>query len=279
MSSLTSGDGLVAVSETQQDIGEAVNDYIAAAKAVQARHFAYLSAADIDGLLANGYTRDARIHTFGYRAGGRVPLGAFVEAYLQRLQEFDDRRIDYFAAGKAYIWQELTLRSSTRESAPVKLYEFKFLRGDKVYLQLLGERSETGWLTTAFAEAGGQETKENPAAQALHRRYIDYQTRGDADGMADAFFSEDARLATAQVQLEGRENLRAFFQHKFQEDSGFHLVSIRNITGDDDYVWFEATAASRFGERTVYDVMLVNAGLVSLQLVGTLEGDLPPNRS
>jgi hypothetical protein len=42
-------------------------------------------------------------------------------------------------------------------------------------------------------------------------------------------------------------------------------------------VWFEATAGGSLGIRTVYDVMLLQGGQVSLQLVGTLAGVLPAN--
>ena len=150
----------------------------------------------------------------------------------------------------------------------------KFLSDGQVYLQLYGFRQGSVWQPGDFADFV---PPVNAAAERLHHRYIDFQAREDADGMADDFFTADARLVTAKLNVEGREALRSFFRHKFKKESGFHLVANRNITGADDYVWFEATAGGSQGVRTVYDVMLLRGGQVSLQLVGTLEGVLPAN--
>ena len=97
--------------------------------------------------------------------------------------------------------------------------------------------------------------------------------------MADDFFTQDARLITSKLQVEGRENMRSFFAGKFEKESNFHLLSMRNLAGDVDYVWFEATAASSLGARSVYDVMLLRDDRVQMQLVGTLDGELPANRA
>ena len=174
-------------------------------------------------------------------------------------------------AGRDFIWQELTIDSPAGRIEP---YEMKFLRDGQVYLQLYGFKRGSVWQP---GDLDGSVPPASEAAEQLHHRYIDYQARQDADGMADDFFTADARLVTARLNIEGREALRSFFRHKFETESGFHLESTRNITGDDDYVWFEATAGGSLGMRTVYDVMLLQGGQVSLQLVGTLEGVLPAN--
>ncbi len=96
--------------------------------------------------------------------------------------------------------------------------------------------------------------------------------------MADDFFTADARLITAKLSIEGREPLRISSPTSLSMRDDFHLVSMHNLTGDSDYVWFEATAASSAGARTVYDVMLLRDGKVNLQLVGTLDGILPANQ-
>jgi ketosteroid isomerase-like protein len=179
--------------------------------------------------------------------------------------------VQQLIAGRDFIWQELLIDSP---AGPIELYELKFLRDGQVTLQLYGSKQGTVWQPGDLA---GFVPPAGEAAEQVHHRYIDLQARQDADGLADSFFSEDARLVTAKLNLEGREALRTFFRSKFEKESGFHLVSTRNITGDHDYVWFEATAGGSQGVRTVYDVMLLRDGQVTLQLVGTLEGVLPAN--
>lgn len=247
-------------------------DFVGQAQAFQARHLAFLAAGDLDGLVANSFTGDARFHSFRFRAEGRAAIKEVMALFLERMSGFGPRTVTHFQAGPDFIWQELNIEGPDGD---VRIYEFKFLREGSVYLQLFGEKQGTIWQPGDFP---GFLPPDTTAAEACHHRYIQLQAAGDADAMADGFFSEDARLVTARLSLEGRESLRSFFQDKFRKESGFHLVSLHNLTGDPDYVWFEATAASSAGARTVYDVMLLRDDRVRLQLVGTLEGVLPANQ-
>lgn len=244
-------------------------DHIAQAQAYQARRMAFAQAGDLDGLVQELYSADARMHSFDFRAEGRDAIKDVIGLMGQRLARLRPVQVKQLIAGRDFIWQELLIDSP---SGPIEPYEVKFLRDGQVYLQLYGSKQGTVWQPGDFA---GFTPPASDAAHALHRRYIDYQARQDADGLADEFFSADGRLVTAKLNIEGREALRAFFRSKFEEESGFHLVSSRNITGDHDYVWFEATAGGSQGVRTVYDVMLLQDGKVRLQLVGTLQGVLP----
>lgn len=242
------------------------------AREFQRRYLAYLAAGEFDALLAQCYTADARVHSFRFRAESADAIRAFLVLYRQRIAEWGESTIESFAAGTDFIWVESSVK---RDAGEVKLYEFQFLREGRIYLHLIGEKQGTLWQA---GEWGSAAPVAGPAAHRLHEQYIAYQAHGDTDGLVDDFFTPDARLVTAKVQVTGREALRSFFGHKLQEESDFHLESTRNIAGDDDYVWFEATAGGSRGMRTVYDVMLLQGtGQVSLQLVGTLEGALPSN--
>lgn len=246
-------------------------DHIAQAQDYQARRMAFAQAGDLDGLVRELYTADARLHGFDFRAEGRAAIKGVIGLMGKRLAALGPVQVQQLIAGRDFIWQELRIDSP---AGPIEPYEVKFLRDGQVYLQLYGLKQGAVWQPGDFA---GFTPPASDAAHALHQRYIDYQARQDADGMADDFFSADGRLVTAKLNIEGREALRSFFRSKFEKESGFHLVSTRHITGDHDYVWFEATAGGSQGVRTVYDVMLLRAGQVTLQLVGTLEGVLPAN--
>lgn len=246
-------------------------DHIAQAQAYQARRMAFAQAGDLDGLVRELYSADARLHGFDFRAEGRAAIKDVLGLMGQRLAGLGPVQVRQLIAGRDFIWQELLIDSP---SGPIEPYEVKFLRDGQVYLQLYGFKQGTVWQLGDFA---GFMPPASEAAEQVHLRYIDLQARQDADGLADEFFSANARLVTAKLHLEGREALRRFFRSKFEKESGFHLVSTRNITGDYDYVWFEATAGGSQGVRTVYDVMLLRDGQVALQLVGTLAGVLPAN--
>jgi hypothetical protein len=246
-------------------------DHVAQAQAYQARRMALAQRGDLDGLVRELYSADARLHGFDFRAEGRAAVKSVIGLMGQRLAGLGPVRVRQLIAGRDFIWQELLIDSP---AGPIEPYELKFLRDGQVYLQLYGSKQGTVWQPGDFA---GFSAPASEAAEQVHHRYIDYQARQDVDGMAGDFFSADARLVTARLNIEGREALRTFFRSKFEKESGFHLVSTRHITGDHDYVWFEATAGGSQGVRTVYDVMLLRDGQVALQLVGTLEGMLPAN--
>ena len=243
----------------------------AAAQAFQATQVSYLERGDVAGLLRTCYAPEARLHTFGFRAEGHAAIGQVLGVYLNRLSQLGARSIDKFAAGIDYIWLELTIEQPG-SAEPIRVYELKFLRDGKIYLQLFGVKQGVVWPNTDFA---GQELPNSSAARGFHRRYLRYHAEGDANGLADNFFADDARLVTGQVDVTGRESIRALFQKLFAKETDFTPISVENITSDVDYVWFEATAASSLGQRQVYDVMLICDGKVCLQLVGQLSGVLP----
>lgn len=239
-------------------------------EALQTTQVAYLQKGDIDGMVEACYTADARMHGFTFRAEGHAEIKELVKLYLQRLNGLGERSIDKFTTGQNYIWLEMTIQHP--EGNPIKVYEVKFLREGKIYLQLYGLREGTVWQSSDFLDFVAPDSTK---ARVFHQRYLNYHIRNDADGLADDFFTEDAQLITALVDVAGREAIRKLFQDLFAVEAGFTPLSVQNITNDRDYVWFEATVTSSLGERRVYDMMLLREGKVHLQLVGRLIGRLP----
>lgn len=239
-------------------------------KALQTRQMAYLQRGDINGMIEACYTADARLHGFSFRAEGHPAIREVVTLYLKRLSQLGKRTMDKVAFGPNYIWLEMTIANGANE--PIKVYEVKFLRDGKIYLQVFGQRQGTVWQPSDFANFNAPDTAD---ARTFHQRYLDFHRRGDADGLADQFFTDDAQLITARVAVTGREPIRQLFRELFAKESGFTPLSVENITSDTDYVWFEATVTSSLGKRRVYDVMLLRDGRVYCQLVGQLIGQLP----
>ncbi|QHV95971.1 nuclear transport factor 2 family protein [Spirosoma endbachense] len=253
-----------------QPVHQSVETSASEAEALQATQVAFLQKGDIDGMVKACYTDDARMHGFTFRAQGHEAIKELVNLYLERLSVLGDRSMDKFETGKNYIWMEMTIQNP--QGDPIKVYELKFLRSGKIYLQLYGLRQGTVWQEGDFSDF----TPPNSSnARTFHNRYLDFHSRGDADGLADDFFTEDAQLITARVDIAGREPIRQMFQNLFAKESGFTPLSVENITSDPDYVWFEATVTSSLGKRRVYDIMLIRDGRVHLQLVGQLMGVLP----
>ncbi len=246
-----------------------INDYRAQAEAYQARRQSYMAAGDLDGLVNNLYTEDARLDTFDFRARGRAAVKGVIEMVGSRLAGRGPARVEKFAAGRDFIWQELAFGSG--ETA-VKPYEFKFLRDGQVYLQLYGFKEGTLWRPGEFDDQPVPDAQE---AVRLHDRYLGYHVNGDADGLVDQFFTDDARLVTSNLAVEGREALRGVFRELFAKEQGFRPLSLERIAGAPDYVWFEATVVSSLGRRSLYDVQLLREGRVSLQIVGQLQGAAP----
>lgn len=253
-----------------QPVHSSVDTDESEAMTLQATQLAFLQRGDIDGMVRACYTDDARMHGFTFRAQGHAAIHAMVDLYLQRLSTLGERTMDKFVAGKQFIWMEMTIQNP--DGDPIKVYEVKFLRAGKIYLQLYGLRQGTVWQPGDFSDFT---PPDSATARLFHKRYLDFHVRGDADALADDFFTDDIQLLTAGVNMTGREPVRHMFRELFAKESGFTTLSVENITSDSDYVWFEATVTSSLGKRRVYDIMLVRDGKVRLQLVGQLMGILP----
>jgi len=248
---------------------EETGDHLAAARDLQARQVEYLQRGDVQGLVKALYAEAARFDSFDVHAAGRDAIAGVIELYLRRTAGLGRRTIETFTAGRDYIWFELAMETP---AGPVRTYEFKFLREGRIALELFGVKEGTLWEPDDFA---GARLPDTAAALRLHDTYVGYHARGDADGLADDLFTEDARLVTPRLAVEGREAVRGVFRNIFARESGFEPKSVDRITCGDGYVWFEATVSSSLGQRRLYDVMVLSDGRISLQLVGSLEGAIP----
>jgi ketosteroid isomerase-like protein len=251
------------------DLNGERTDHLAAAQDLQARQVEYLQRGDVQGLVNALYAEDARFDSFDVHAAGRDAIAGVIELYLRRTARLGRPTIETFTAGRDYIWFEMTMEGP---AGPVRTYEVKFLREGRIALELFGVKEGTLWEPDDFA---GARLPDTAAALRLHDTYVGYHARGDADALADDLFTEDARLVTPRLAVEGREEVRSVFRDIFARESGFDPKSVDRITCGDDYIWFEATVSSSLGQRRLYDVMVLNDGRISLQLVGSLEGAIP----
>ena len=73
----------------------------------QERRAAYVRRGDLDDLVHELYSADARLHGFGFRAEGRAAIKGVIELMLQRLAGLGPVRVEQLIAGRDFIWQEL----------------------------------------------------------------------------------------------------------------------------------------------------------------------------
>jgi hypothetical protein len=245
------------------------NSYLEKAQALQARRMEYLARKDIAGLVRDLYTDDARLDSFAFHFQGQAAIEEMTHLILERMDGLGARRVENFVAGRDFIWQELIIETPQGEIRP---YEVKFLRGDRIYLQLYGFKQGTLWRSGDFSDAILPDTR---FALELHDHYVSYHIRGQADALVDEFFSPDARLVTSNLAVEGRDALRGVFRELFDREQNFQPISVEQITCGPDYVWFEATVESSLGRRSLYDVQMLSGQQVSLQIVGLLDGVMP----
>ncbi len=249
--------------------GNENEDPLVWARQFQADQVAYLGKGDVDGLLRNFYSEDARIASFDFHARGHAAIKRVIQLYLDRTANLGPRKIESFVAGRDFIWFELMIQAPQGD---IKTYELKFLRDNKIELELLGLKQGTPWKPGDFADLGLPETGW---AMQLHDDYVQYHINGDADGLVENLFTDDARLITQRLAVEGREAVRQVFLDIFARESNFESRSVEKITCDTDYIWFEASVTSSLGDRRLYDVMKLRDGKICLQFVGRLEGVMP----
>jgi SnoaL-like domain len=253
--------------------GNENQDPLAWARQFQAEQVAYLTKGDVDGLLRHFYSQDARMASFDFHARGHAAINQVIQLYLDRTADLGPRKIESFVAGQDFIWFELGIQAPQDD---IKTYELKFLRDNKIELELLGFTQGTLWKPGDFADVSLPETGW---AMRLHDDYVQYHINGDADGLVDDLFTEDARLITQRLVAEGREAVRQVFRDIFARESHFEARSVEKITCDTDYIWFEASVTSSLGARRLYDVMKLRDGKICLQFVGRLEGAMPTEQA
>ena len=248
-----------------QGPAEDPNDDVVAARRFESKQVAYFQRGDVDGLVRDLYTRDCRLDSFDFHATGPDQVARVIRRYVERASRYPSPSIESLRAGPNWIWLEV-------EMGPVRTYEFKLLRDGRTELELFALKQGALWEP---GDLDGLEPPDSADGLQFHDRYVDYHVRGDADGLADDFFTEDARIVSARGTVTGREAIRAAFRDIFSRESGFRPGRVERVTNRPEYVWFEAGASSTLGERRVYDVMLRREGRVRLMFVGTLEGVAP----
>ena len=181
-------------------------------EAFQQKQIDFLRKGLIDEMIEECYTEDARMHGFTFKVEGRNEVKKLVHLYLKRLSILGERSIDKLITGRNFIWLEMTIQNVFGE--PIKVYEVKFLREGKIYLQLFGLRQGTIWYQEDFLDF---KPSDNTKAIEFHKHYLTFHKENNANGLADDFFNEDIHLVTSNVNIKGREAVREMFQNLFMK--------------------------------------------------------------
>ena len=105
----------------------------------------------------------------------------------------------------------------------------------------------------------------------FYERQVQYLAAGDADGLIENHYDEDAVFVTYDAAVRGRDALRAYFSEYIRRLGSFELVSTDKFTETDDTILFEATVRSNLGEARVYNAMVLPAGKITYHFSSVID--------
>jgi len=101
----------------------------------------------------------------------------------------------------------------------------------------------------------------------IYDHQIEYLEAGDLDGLLSQY-ADDAKLVRFDRTISGKEDLREFFAGYLAAIAPFKLVSTDKYTQTDDAIFFEATVSAGGNEVKVYDVFMLEGGLITHHFPG-----------
>jgi hypothetical protein len=97
-------------------------------------------------------------------------------------------------------------------------------------------------------------------AKRFYERQVGFMLAGDADGLVDTNYRDDAMVVSHEFVVQGREALKEHFRNYMRWVKIRDVKSTNKFTETDDSFMFEATVESNFGVVTVYDIFYLRDG-------------------
>jgi carbon-monoxide dehydrogenase small subunit len=108
---------------------------------------------------------------------------------------------------------------------------------------------------------------DTPGKQ-LYQRQVNYLLAGDADGMVDNNYHDDAIVVAHEFVVKGREALKAHFREYLKWVRIQEVKSTDKFTETDNTIFFEATVRSNHGVVKVFDIWVLNDGKIQYHFTG-----------
>lgn len=103
----------------------------------------------------------------------------------------------------------------------------------------------------------------------IYDNQVLFLEKRDIDRLMEQY-TDDAVLVRFDKTLQGKEELRAFFQDYLKQSGTFKLISTDKYTELADAIFFEATIEIQSGKFRVYDVFMLRNGKISHQFSGVI---------
>jgi len=94
----------------------------------------------------------------------------------------------------------------------------------------------------------------------FYERQVNFLLNGDADGLVDAHYHDDAVMVTFDRTVRGHAALKAGFRAYLQAVGVEEVLSTDHFAETDDTIFFEATMRTKLGIAHVYDAMVLRDG-------------------
>jgi carbon-monoxide dehydrogenase small subunit len=102
----------------------------------------------------------------------------------------------------------------------------------------------------------------------FYEQQVKYLLAGDADGLVDANYHDDAAVISADFVIRGREALKEHFRRYLNWVKIKEVKSTDKFVETNDTVLFEATVASNMGTVKVYDAFVLRDGKITYHFTG-----------
>lgn len=103
----------------------------------------------------------------------------------------------------------------------------------------------------------------------IYEKQVAYLIAGDAKGLVEDHYHQDAVVASFDFTVKGKENLKAHFTNYMKWVDIQEVISTDKFAETEDGFSFEATVRTNYGTAQVYDVFVLDDdGLVTYHFTG-----------
>jgi aerobic carbon-monoxide dehydrogenase small subunit len=105
-------------------------------------------------------------------------------------------------------------------------------------------------------------------AKEIYQRQVDFMLKGDAEGLVDSNYHDDAMVVSHEFVVKGKDALKEHFRQYLKWVHIQEVKSTDHFTEADNTIFFEATVRSNFGIVRVFDVWVLNDGKIRYHFTG-----------
>ncbi len=105
-------------------------------------------------------------------------------------------------------------------------------------------------------------------AKTFYERQVEFLLKGDAEGLVDNNYHDDAMVVSHEFVVKGKEALKEHFRQYLKWVHIQEVKSTDKFTEADNTIFFEATVRSNFGIVHVFDVWVLNDGKIKYHFTG-----------